>query len=682
MSKIKLELNDTEAHIIFDNEDGKANIFDTQTLEELEAHIETLEKKALKRLYVSSAKDGIFIAGADIKQLFAITEKADAVNAAQTGQRIFQRLANLKCLKIALIDGACMGGGLELTLACDIRIASNSSKTKLALPEVQLGILPAWGGTTRIPNLLRFDKALDLLLTGKRLDGKRALKVGLVQACCPPDSMMDVAKSIKIENKKSMMHRIMDLGFVRNYALKKAHKSVYRSTRNNYPAPLKILAHLGDGANRKHETSLEAEATALGELAVSSVCKSLIQLYFNKEAADKDKAWQEKVDKLPSLQNLGTLGAGIMGGGIAHLAAKRGYDVRMRDISVEGLNIGMKAANDLVGKELKRRRIKKDEATKRIARVTPVLDMAGFKHVDLAIEAIVENMDIKKKALAELEGIMSEDSIIASNTSSLSITEMATALKRPENFIGMHFFNPVDKMPLVEVIRGDKSSDRSVAAIVELSQKLGKTPVVVKDGPGFLVNRLLAPYMNEALRLVEEGIHPEFIDEALLDYGMPMGPCHLVDEVGVDVANKVAHILEEGLGTRMKGSAIADELVEQGKLGRKTGEGFYNYAEKRKVAAARFTELSWEGDAEKIQIRCLLPMWNEAIRCLDEEVVASPEELDLAMILGTGYAPFRGGPFSSAKTIGWDKVKELLLEHQQQHGDRFTPADCIDKFIK
>jgi len=683
MSKIQLEILENQAHLIFDNKESSANIFDTDTLKELEKHVSTLEQNnSIKRLYIRSAKDSIFIAGADIQQIRHIESKEQAVNAAETGQRIFKRLSNLKCYKIAIIHGACMGGGLELTLACDARIASNHKKTKLALPEVKLGILPAWGGSTRIPKLLRFDKALDLLLTGKTLDGKRALKIGLVDACCPPEKMLEVATTFKVKRKKTLMHTLMGVGFVRNYALKKARQSVGRSTRNNYPAPLKILNHLTDHANSPEEISYESEARKLGELAVSSECKNLVQLFLNKESADKDRHWQDKIKKLPDIKKLATLGAGVMGGGIAHLAAKKGYEVRMRDISIDGLNLGMKSASSLVQKELKRRRIKKFEAIKTMSHILPVIDITGFSKVDAVIEAIVENIDIKKSALAEVEATVDKDCIIASNTSSLSITEMATALKRPENFIGMHFFNPVHRMPLVEVIRGESTSDSTVATIVDLTQSLGKTPVVVRDGPGFLVNRLLAPYMNEALRMVEEGLHPEFIDEALLDYGMPMGPCHLVDEVGVDVANKVAHILKDGLGERMKGSSLAAELVSQKKLGRKTGSGFYEYTGKTKECASRFKNHSWTGQTEDIQLRCLLPMWNEALRCLDEKVVETAEQLDLAMILGTGYAPFRGGPFTAATTYGWDKVLQKLTKLSERYGERFKAADNIQQFIE
>jgi 3-hydroxyacyl-CoA dehydrogenase/enoyl-CoA hydratase/3-hydroxybutyryl-CoA epimerase len=683
MSKIRLEVNGAEAKLIFDNEDGRANIFDRDTLEELEKHIGNLEtNREVKRLYISSAKKNIFIAGADINQIKGIENKRDAVAAAQIGQRIFQRLANLRCYKIALIHGACMGGGLELTLACDARIASDDKKTKLALPEVKLGILPAWGGSTRLPRLLRYDKAVDLLLSGKSLDGIRALKCGLVDACCPQELLEDVAKKFKAKRKWSFKKALFRSAPLRNHIHRKARKSVEKATRNNYPAPQEILEHLEDEAHGSEETSLESEAERLGELAVSSECKNLVQLFLNKESADKNKDLQESVRKMPEIKNLGTLGAGVMGGGIAHLAAKKGFEVRMRDLNVEGLSLGMQAASKIVNSELKRRRIKDYEAKKIMSRILPVLDLKGFDQVDVVIEAIIENMEIKKSALAELESIVSEDCIIATNTSSLSVTEMATALERPKNFVGMHFFNPVNRMPLVEVIKGKKTSKKTLAAIVELTQAMGKTPVVVADGPGFLVNRLLTPYMNEALLLVEENDCPEHIDEALLQYGMPMGPCHLVDEVGVDVASKVSHILEEGLGSRMRGSALADDMVSKKKLGRKSGEGFYKYKGKKKEISSRFAKFSWNRSIEEIQMRCLLPMWNEALRCLDEKVVSSPEELDLAMILGTGYAPFRGGPFSAAKTMGWRQVRERLDNMAQKYGDRYTPAKCIVDYLE
>ncbi|MGE4159816.1 MAG: 3-hydroxyacyl-CoA dehydrogenase NAD-binding domain-containing protein [Planctomycetota bacterium] len=679
MSNISLRIEGDVARLVFDRPDSSANIFDRDTLLELESLIETLEKEQqLKRILVMSAKESIFIAGADIKAIQGVKTRDEAFEISRMGQRIFQRLYLLKAPTVAVVHGACLGGGMELALACKARVATDSPKTKLGLPEVLLGILPGWGGTQRLPKLLRLDGALDLMLTGKQLDGKRAFKAGLVDAVCPVGVQEDVALTLPIPQRPFKLANFLMGRVFKGLILNKARAQVMKETRGNYPAPLRILSVLGSTHARHGDYDIEA--AGLADLAMTPVSRQLVQLFINKEAADKGTHWLDKCGgKIPETKRLAVLGAGVMGGGIAHLAAAKGYPILMKDIANPALALGIKSAAEIVGKDVARRRMTEYEGRKIMARIMPVLTFEGFHRVDAVIEAVVENMDVKKKVLAEVEKVMSSvpgvgaqhaAPLLCSNTSSLSITEMAKALQHPEQFIGLHFFNPVSKMPLVEIIRGEKTSDECTARAVALAQKLGKTPVVVKDGPGFLVNRLLAPYMNAAIRLVEEGVSPVLVDEALLQYGMPMGPCHLTDEVGLDTAGKVAHILEAGLGERMKGSALVDKLVEEKFLGRKTGTGFYCYSEEALVAAAqnsgsalpamaqsrnkggkdfkalnpRFAGNSKHLDAKTIQDRCLSPLISEAELCLREGVVASKADLNLAMILGTGYAPFRGGP--------------------------------------
>jgi 3-hydroxyacyl-CoA dehydrogenase/enoyl-CoA hydratase/3-hydroxybutyryl-CoA epimerase len=469
---------------------------------------------------------------------------------------------------------------------------------------------------------------------------------------------------------------------------------VLAKTRGNYPAPLAAIdvikgsatgyrAHLRGKARDK---AMEREAKAFGELAVSEVSKNLVRIFFMTEGVKKSKGVAApQAASNSKIISAGVLGAGVMGGGIAQLLADKNIEARMKDINTQALSLGVQAATTIFKKSVQRRKISRREMQQKLNHISPALDFDGFRQTGAVIEAIVENIDVKKKVLADLENYVKPECVLASNTSSLSITKMQEALKHPERFVGMHFFNPVHKMPLVEVIRGEKSSDAAVSTIFQFSKQLGKTPIVVKDAPGFLVNRLLMPYLNEAAYMLSEGVPIQDLDRVMLGFGMPMGPVELIDEVGIDVGAKVAHILNDAFGARMEPSPLNDKMVKEGYLGKKNGKGFYPYDAKQKrgeldekiYQVLGVSPKSGAASDEEIRERCVLVMINEASRCLAEGVVANASEVDLGMIMGTGFPPFRGGLLRYADTLGAKAIVERLNFYAKRFSARFQPADPL-----
>lgn len=679
------------AELVFDLPGEKVNKFNSSSMKELEHILDDLHKRSdVRILTLKSAKAGIFIAGADIEELKVIEGREEAYQKSRIGHRVFQKLESLPFPTIAAVDGACLGGGLECALACTYRLATDDVKTSLGLPEVNLGIIPGWGGTARLPRLIGYEQSLKMILAGKALPAKKALKIKLVDRVCAREFLPEESRKFAEEcltnatgilrNRERGGWRTLLLEgnlFGKKLLFDQSRKSVLKKSKGHYPAPLAALKVIESTQNASLQNALEAEAQAFADLAITSTCKNLIRLFFLNEALKKE-TWSIQEEPL-AVRKSAVLGAGTMGGGIAWLMSHYRVPVRMKDVSWDAVAKGYEAAEKVYGQLQKIRKIKASEAKVKMHSITGTVDYTGFRDVDFVVEAIVENLDIKKKVLQELEREVREDTVIGSNTSSLSITEMASALQRPERFCGLHFFNPVNRMPLVEVVAGKETSPQTIATAVALMKKTKKTPVVVADCAGFLVNRILIPYLNECARMFGEGTDYQRIDRIVESFGMPMGPFVLADEVGIDVGAKAAKGLEEAYGSRMEVPQILNILVERKLYGKKNGKGFYLHHGKSREPNQDVYALPSKGDAgqirdEEILDRAILIMVNEAGRCLEEGVVANEDYLDMAMIMGTGFPPFLGGVMGYARKLGFRTVQEKLQRLAEHRGERFAPA--------
>jgi len=698
--------------LAFDLPGEKVNKLTLRVVEDLERILDTLAKDPdLRALVVWNGKfdSGTFIAGADIREIRAVSDPAEATRLARRGQLALGRFSKMPLVTAAAIHGNCLGGGTELALACDFRLASLSPSTKIGLPEVQLGILPGFGGTQRLPRLIGVTRALPLILTGKTLDAKAAARAGIVDEVVYPALLRARARAFALEalaaggkayrpRRRKPVPRserlMLSVGPLRNWIRSKARKDIESRVGLDYPAPFRALDAVIDGSATSLEEGLEIEARLVGELIASPISKNLMDLFLaseelrrgrrdEKETADVPKRPEKQLSSAAALHSdpVGVLGAGVMGGAIAALLAQNGYRVRLRDIALEPLQAALKKVREIYASLEKKRRRSRREVVNDMAAITATTGMDGFERCGLVIEAVVEDMEVKRRVLGEIEGKVSPDTLLASNTSSLLITELQSSLTRPERVLGLHFFNPVHRMPLVEVVRGSRTSDEALERGEAFARKLGKLPLRVEDGPGFVVNRILTPYLNEAVRLFEEGASPPRVDEALRAFGMPMGPFELLDEVGLDVAAKVSRVLHEALGARVEPPQTISTLLSlPGVRGKKTGKGFYLHdSEGRKeskgggrrrpnleVLALGGTSSTSVGSAptaeerEAWTARLLYPMINEAAFVLEDRIVERPSQVDAAMVLGTGFPPFRGGPLRYADTVGLRKIMSFL----------------------
>ncbi len=687
-------------HLVMDDPARKVNVLDEGALAGLEQALAELGRLTdVTGLVLRSGKSGSFIAGADVQVIGAITDRERLVEIVRRAHAAFSKLASLPYPTVAAIDGACLGGGLEIALACDSRVASEEKRTQIGLPETLLGLFPAFGGTTRLPRVVGLSAALDLILTGRALDAKRAEKLGLVARAVPAAWLVEAAErrvgELRQRPAASRRDRYRAKGFVpwfldetapgRALAIGQANKLTMARTGGRYPAPIAALSVLRHGIAGSVEESLKLEANWVGDLVVGPVCKNLVRIFLLSERAKKDAVVADASLEPAPVRALALAGAGVMGAGIAELASRNGIVVRLRDVQPAAVTRGLQTIRGIVDERSKKRRGAGRERDAQMARLLPALDLDGAGRADAAIEAVVEDLDVKRRVFAELEVRLRPDALLATNTSSLSVDEIAQGLAHPERFCGFHFFNPVHRMPLVEVVRGEKTSDRALVTAVALARRLGKTPVVVKDSAGFVVNRILMPYMREGLHLLEEGYALVEIDRAMRDFGMPMGPFEVVDEVGIDVANKVAGVLSKAFPGRMSPSPVLERMVAAGRLGKKNGRGFYLHRGKKREADPQLRGvlgLERERRSTRIDLlaeRMVLAMLNESARCLEEGVVSDAGMLDLAMIFGTGFPPFRGGPLRHADTLGLPHVVSRLKALAAERGERFTPSALLAK---
>jgi 3-hydroxyacyl-CoA dehydrogenase/enoyl-CoA hydratase/3-hydroxybutyryl-CoA epimerase len=689
------------AHLVMDVIGESMNTLKAEFSEEIDEVLKKIRNdNTIKGVVLLSGKKDSFVAGADINMLASCKNATEATALSNKGQIIFEQIESLTIPVIAAINGACLGGGLELAMACHARICSDSGKTALGLPEVQLGLLPGSGGTQRLPKLVGIQKALDMMLTGKQLRAKQALKMGLVVDVVPNSILISAAENLalaaqgksskvkKSQRKITTLDKALEGNAIgRNIIFKQATKSVLAKTKGNYPSPLKIIDCVRVGIEKSSERGYKVEAEHFGELVMTPESAQLRQIFFATTDMKKEQGI-EGVDAAP-INSIGVLGGGLMGGGIAFVSAtKANVNVRIKDIAPQGISHALKYGYDLLNKKVKRRFMLKSEMQKQLAMITGCTDYSGFKNVNMVIEAVFEDLSLKQKMVADMENQCSEQTIFASNTSSLPIGKIAEQALRPENVIGLHYFSPVDKMPLAEIIAHSKTSDQTISTTVAFAKKQGKTPIVVQDKAGFYVNRILAPYMNEAALLLLEGESIGKLDKALVKFGFPVGPMQLLDEVGIDVGAKIGPILQAELGDRFAPPEAFNKLISDKRLGKKVQKGFYLYKDskgkkvtKKLVDESIYTLLNitvkdQKANDELVQ-RCVLMMLNEAARCLDEGIIRNPRDGDIGAIFGIGFPPFLGGPFQYMDSLGAKTLVNKLNLLSKGLGERFKPCQAL-----
>ena len=692
MNAFTVSVTEGVARLVLDLPGEPVNKITRTVRDELDVLLTTLGRDgAVRAVVLLSGKPDTFIAGADIDEFVALRSREEAHTFVRAGQALVNRIAELGKPVVAAIHGACLGGGLEAALTCTYRVASDHEKTKLGLPEVQLGIIPAAGGCQRLPRLVGLQAALDIILAGKTLPASQAFRRGIVDELVHPAILERVAVSAALRlasgwRPSRSAGGLKGLLLERNAAgralvLSLARKQVRRKTGGHYPAPFDALDAVEHGLRHGVAAGLEREARHFADLAVGEVSRTLVGIFFATTALKKDAGGADGA--VPrTIGRLGILGAGFMGSGIGGTAVTQaGVDVRFRDTGLVAVAKGLGSARRILDDRLRRKRITKFEHRRLTALLSGTTDWTGFGRADLVIEAVFEDLAVKHAVFGELETHVGEDCILASNTSTIPIARIATVLRRPERMLGMHFFSPVEKMPLLEVIVTARTAPWVTATAVTFGRRMGKTVVVVRDEPGFWVNRILAPYLNEAGRLVAEGVAIDEIDDCLKRYGFPVGPITLLDEVGLDVGLKSSHVLHEAFGDRMAPVAGLEALVRAGRLGRKSGRGFYRYERgKRRGVDPSVRELlgvMGPSPAAEIEDRLVYAMLNEAALALDAGVVRSPRDGDIAAIFGIGYPPFRGGPLRTIDRIGAARVVERLRRLASHYGPRYTPAPML-----
>jgi 3-hydroxyacyl-CoA dehydrogenase / enoyl-CoA hydratase / 3-hydroxybutyryl-CoA epimerase len=665
---IRREIGDDGICVLtFDRPESGANIFDAPTMENLREHVDAIEKdSSIKGVLVTSAKKSIFVAGADLKTLLKQAQTGEMRSFIAEGQKVFNRFAALNVPTVAAIHGACAGGGYEVTLACDYRVASDDPATKIGLPETTLGLVPAWGGATRLPRLLGPDVAAEVILKGKLYGAKQALELGLVDGVVPKEELLDAARK-KLASGK------------RKPSPKQSGMTACAPKASGNAAPGRAYEIIKRSGDSSLDESLAMEVDAISELGATDATQNLIRNFF---LADKYRKGSSKTAP-EKIQHAAVIGAGIMGSGIAQWLSSRGVSVILRDVDSAAIDRGLGSIDKTYADAVKRGLMSEEKAKEGRARIVASMVPGTVRDVQIVIEAASEKLEIKKKIFADLAAATSGTAILATNTSALPIDELATSTGSPERVVGLHFFNPVSRMKLIEVVVGRQASDEIRERALAFARQIGKLPVLVQDSPGFLVNRVLFPYLLDAAEMFQSGIGADEIDRALLEWGMPMGPLRLIDEIGTDITVDIADTLEKAYGARAGAPGILRKMYERKMLGRKSGDGFYKYEGKQQTPNEALQEWRVKSGesftAEEITNRLTFLMVNEAARCLEEKVVASPEDADYGMILGTGFPVFRGGPLRYAESYGLEKLVADMDGMSERAGDKFAPCDLLRK---
>ena len=660
--------NDRVCLLTFDRSESGANIFDAATMTELSEHVDVIERdESLRGLIITSAKKSIFIAGADLKTLLKQAQTGEMREFIAEGQRVFNRIAALKIPSVAAIHGACAGGGYEVTLACDWRVASDDPATRIGLPETTLGLIPAWGGSTRLPRLIGEENAAEVILKGKLYSAAEAEKMGLVDELVTREQLLDAARRLIDKGKRSAA----------NISPPKGRTPAPSDPKS---ARARALGVITTGSANPLDESLKLELDAIVDLGKTESTQNLIRNFF---LAEKYKKGTSKT-QFEKVAHAAVIGAGVMGSGIAQWLSSRGVTVILRDVSRELLDRGLASVEKTYADAVKRGLMTEEKARQGRSRIVASTAPMELRDVKFVIEAASEKIDIKKEIFRELSMQAGPKTIIATNTSALPVSELANCTVSPDRVIGLHFFNPVSRMKLVEVVVGKETSEETKEHSLAFVRQIGKLPVVVRDSPGFLVNRVLFPYLLDAAELFESGVEAEKIDNAMTKWGMPMGPLRLIDEIGIDITVDIAATLEKAYGRRDRAPEILKSIRESKLLGRKSGGGFYKYEGKEQSPNESLAQWRRGGSAKNdvdLAQRLMFLMINEAARCIEEKVVESPEDADYGMILGTGFAPHRGGPLRFAEEFGLKKVDEEM-GRLAQSDDKFEPCAILKKHAR
>ncbi len=698
MSAFTTERRGGVAIVTFDLPHESVNKISKAVGWELEELLQRLDSdEVVKAIVIRSGKPDIFIAGADINEFVALRSVEEAVRLCKDAQLLMQRIADSSKPVVAAIHGACLGGGLELALACDHRVATDHPKTVLGFPEVQLGLIPGAGGSTRLPRLIGAHAALDMILTARNERGKKALALGLIDELVPEAILLDIAVAAAerlARSGKSPARRggsfLLDgnpLG--RSLVYRKSRTEVAKKTGGHYPAPLRAIEVVRTGLEHGMARGFEAESLAFGDLAMTDVSRRVVVVFFASTVLKKYDGVPAGQGRAHPVRRIGVVGSGFMGSGIAGTAVlQAGVEVRLKDADLTKVGRGLKAATDIITADLTRRRMTKYEYARKCAYLTGSGDFEGFGGTDIVIEAVFEELGVKRQVVADLEAAIPATTVIATNTSTLPVHDVAAGARHADRILGMHFFSPVEKMPLLEVIPTDMTSADAIVTAVQFGRRMGKTVIVVADSPGFWVNRILLPYLNEACLMIEEGVPIEKMDAVMTRWGFPVGPIALMDQVGLDVGEKAGKVMHLALGERLRPSRVISVMRADDRLGRKNARGFYFYKDGHKTGVDNsvFQLLGvrplGEVDERKVEDRLVFSMLNEAARAMSEGVVRTPRDGDVGAVFGLGFPAFRGGPLRELDTIGAAEAVGRLEKLAATHGPRFEPAPVLEEMAR